>query len=235
MGDERENAIENSALRDMISKLDVEAVGVASLAEWQGTRLEETALKLLPETRSVVVFAMEIYPEILNHATPERTMGAASMNNLLTQDADYLYGRLTKAAYDVARASHRIGLKALPLPARGCPLDSRFLEAVFSYKHAAQAAGLGNIGWHSLLITPDFGPRVRLSCCLTEAALGPTTAVDKTLECDSCQICLNKCPAGALSEPQADEQYAINKFACTTFLNASGGCAECMRFCPVGR
>jgi len=219
----------------LISKLDVDAVGIASLAEWKGTRLGENALRLLPETRSVVVFAMEIYPEILNHATPERTMGAASMNNLLTQDADFLYGRLTKAAYDVAKVSHRIGMKALPLPARGCPQDSRFLEAVFSYKHAAQAAGLGKISWSSLLITPNFGPRIRLSCCLTEAALEPTTAVDKTLECDSCQICLNKCPAGALSEPQASEQYAINKFACTTFLNASGGCAECMRLCPVGR
>jgi len=235
MGDGRKTTTENSTLRDLISKLDVDAVGIASLAEWKGTRLGENALRLLPETRSVVVFAMEIYPEILNHATPERTMGAASMNNLLTQDADFLYGRLTKAAYDVAKVSHRIGMKALPLPARGCPQDSRFLEAVFSYKHAAQAAGLGKISWSSLLITPNFGPRIRLSCCLTEAALEPTTAVDKTLECDSCQICLNKCPAGALSEPQASEQYAINKFACTTFLNASGGCAECMRLCPVGR
>jgi len=235
MGDERTMTTKNNTLRDLISKLDVDAVGITNLAEWKGTRLEESALRLLPEARSVVVFAMEIYPEILNHATPERTMGAASMNNLLTQDADFLYGRLTKAAYDVARASHRIGLKALPLPARGCPLDSRFLESVFSYKHAAQTAGLGKIGWSSLLIAPGFGPRIRLSCCLTEAALEPTTAVDKALECDSCQICLNKCPAGALSEPQAGEQYAINKFACTTFLSASGGCAECMRICPVGR
>jgi len=235
MSSERKTATENSALRKLISELEVDAVGIASLAEWKGTRLEEIALRLLPETRSVVVFAMEIYSEILNHASHERIMGAASMNNLLVQDADFLYARLTKTAYDVARASHRIGLKALPLPARGCPLDGRFLEAVFSYKHAAQATGLGKIGWNSLLITPGFGPRVRLSCCLTEAALEPTTSVNETFECDSCRLCLNNCPAVALSEPQAGEQYAINKFACTTFLNASGGCAECMRLCPAGR
>jgi epoxyqueuosine reductase len=235
MSNERKTVTESSTLQDAISKLDVDALGIANLADWEGTKLEETALRLLPETRSVVVFAMEIYSEILNHTSHERVMGAASMHNLFAQDADFLYARLTKAAYDMAKVSHRIGMKALPLPARGCPLDGRFLEAVFSYKHAAQAAGLGKIGWHSLLIAPGFGPRVRLSCCLTEAALEPTTAVDKTLECDSCQICLNKCPAGALSEPQAGEQYAINKFACTTFYNASGGCAECMRLCPVGR
>ena len=235
MGDERETTTENNILRDLISELDVDTVGIASLVEWKGTRLEESALRLLPEARSVVVFAMEIYPEILNHATPARIIGTPCLNDLLTQSIDFLNGRLNKAAYDFGRACHKIGRKVLPLPARGCPLDARFLEAVFSYKHAAQAAGLGKIGWHSLLITPDFGSRVRLACCLTEAELKPTTAVDKTFECESCQICLNKCPAGALSEPQSSELYTINKFACTTFLNASGGCAECMRLCPVGR
>jgi len=235
MSSERKTATENSALRKLISELEVDAVGIASLAEWKGTRLEEIALRLLPETRSVVVFAMEIYSEILDLTSPERITGAASLYDLLVRDADYLSGRLTKAAYDVAKASHRIGLKALPLPARGCPLDGRFLEAVFSYKHAAQATGLGRIGWNSLLITPGFGPRVRLSCCLTEAELEPTAAVNETFECDSCRICLGNCPAGALAEPQAGEQYLINKFACSSFRNASGGCAECMRICPAGR
>ena len=235
MSSERKTATENSALRKLISELEVDVVGIANLADWKGTKLEETTLRLLPETRSVVVFAMEIYLEILNHTSHERVMGAVSMNNLFVQDADFLYGRLTKAAYDVAKASHRIGLKALPLPARGCPLDGRFLEAVFSYKHAAQATGLGKIGWNSLLITPDFGPRVRLSCCLTEAALEPTTSVNETFECNSCRLCLRNCPADALTKPRDAKQYAINKFACTTFLDASGGCAECMRLCPAGR
>jgi len=191
-------------------------------------------LRLLPQTRSVVVFAMEIYPEILALTSPERIMGAASMNELLNRNADFLNGRLTKAAHEVAKASRSAGLKALPLPAFGCPLDTRFLKAVFSYKHAGQAAGLGKIGWHSLLITPDFGPRVRLSCCLTEAALEPTNT-KMTIECDSCDICLNNCPAGALTKPKDGELYAMNKFACSSFRNASGGCSECVRLCPAGR
>jgi len=223
----------STILQDLISKLDVDVVGIASLARWKGTKLEETALRLLPQTRSVVVFAMEIYPEILDLASPERVMGVASTNDLLARNADFLSGRLTKAAYDVAKASRSCGLKALPLPAAGCPMDTRFLMAVFSYKHAGQAAGLGKIGWHSLLITPNFGPRVRLSCCLTEAALEQTNT-KMTVECDSCGICPDSCPAGALAEPQEGELYAINKFACSSFRNASGGCSECMRLCPAG-
>lgn len=222
----------NTALQELIYKLDVDAAGVASLAEWKGTKLEETALRLLPQAHSVVVFAMEIYPEILNHARPGRAMGQASLYDLLNRNADFLQGRLTKAAYDVARACHSQGLKALPLPAAGCPLDARFLEAVFSYKHAGQAAGLGYIGRSSLLITPDFGPRVLLSCCLTEALLEPTKA-DIVNVCQRCKVCINKCPASAINLPQAEEPYIINKFACVTFREASGGCSECMRLCPV--
>jgi len=234
MSNKQKTDTASSILQDLISKLDVDEVGIASLAEWKGTKLEETALKLLPQARSVIVFAMEIYPEILDLTSPERIMGAASTNDLLDRNADFLSGRLTKAAYDVARASRSAGMKALPLPAAGCPLDRRFLEAVFSYKHAGQAAGLGKIGWHSLLITPGFGARVRLSCCLTEAALEPTITNNMIVECGSCVICLENCPARALAEPQAGKLYAINKFACSAFRTASGGCAECMRLCPAG-
>ena len=223
-------------LPEVIAELDVDAVGIASLSELKGTKIEEAARKLLPEASSVVVFAMEVYPEILNLSSPGRMMGAASLNDMLGRHTEYLAGRLTKAAYDVARVSRNIGQKALPLPAAGCPTDGRLLEAVFSYKHAGQAVGLGKIGWHSLLVTPGFGPRVRLSCCLTEAPLEATNSNGSfDVECAECGICLDKCPAGALVKPGAVEQYDLNKFACCSFVNASGGCAECMRVCPVAK
>ena len=221
-------------LEELKIELDADMAGVADFADWKGTRLEETALRLLPQTQSVVVLAMEIYPEILDLSAPERTTGAASLNDLLDQHSEYLSSRLTKAAYDVTKTFRQRGLKALPLPAAGCPMDGRFQEAVFSYKHAGEAAGLGKMGWHSLLITPDFGPRVRLSCCLTEAELEPTT-VSMTLDCGSCDLCISNCPAGALAKPQAGEPYSMNKFACSCFRTASGGCSECMRVCPAGR
>ncbi len=234
MINEKESSEVNIKLQELISRLEVDAVGIASLDEWKGTKLEEISLKLLPRARSVVVFAMEVYQEILDITSSKKVMGTASTNDLLARNADFLNGRLTKAAYDVAKASHSNGLKALPLPAAGCPLDTRFLEAVFSYKHTAQAAGLGYIGRSSLLITPDFGPRVRLSCCLTDAKLEPTKR-NTDYRCAKCRICIDNCPSEALAEPQAGEAYVINKFACSSFRNASGGCSECMRLCPASR
>ena len=66
MSGEQKTVAKNAILLDLLSKMDVDAVGIASLAEWKGTKLEETALRLLPQVRSVIVLAMEIYPEILD-------------------------------------------------------------------------------------------------------------------------------------------------------------------------
>ena len=231
---ERSKTTASAAVQRSISNLDVDAVGIASMDSLKGTMLAEAALRLLPETNSIVVLAMEVYPEILDLSRPGRMMGVASFDDLLDRHVEFLCGRLTKTAYDIAKFSRSHGLKALPLPASGCPLDMRFYEAVFSYKHAAQAAGVGYIGRSSLLITPDFGPRVRLSCCLTEAVLEPQTTLTAD-GCQSCRICIDNCPAQALDRPPGGEPYIINKFACASFQNASGGCSECVRLCPASR
>jgi epoxyqueuosine reductase len=235
MDSQQKTKAEITILADLVHGLEVNAMGVASIAAWQGSRLEETAQKLLPQAHSVVMLAMEIYPEVLDLVSPGRITGAASTNDLLNTHTDYLSGRLNKATYDIAKALRSASWRTLPLPSAGCPMDTRFLEAVFSYKHAGQAAGLGTIGWHSLLITPEFGPRVRLAGCLTEAELESYRPVDFTVDCESCGLCIENCPARALSIPTRGEAYAINKFACSSFRGASGGCSECMRVCPMGR
>ncbi|HEY91519.1 MAG TPA: hypothetical protein G4O07_06755 [Dehalococcoidia bacterium] len=157
----------DSILERIIPELEVDFVGVASLAGWKDTKLEETALALLPGAKSVVVFSMEIVREILDLSSPTRIQGAASTTDLIDSDSQYLGGKLTEATYGATRALRRAGYRTLPLPSRDCPTDDRFMQAIFSYKHAAQAAGMGKLGWHSLLITPEFGPRARLGVCLT--------------------------------------------------------------------
>jgi len=222
-------------LQDVMAKLEVDLVGITDLSRWKGTRLEETAKKLLPQTRSVVALGMEVYPEVLNLISPGRMMGTASMNDLLDRHAEYISSRITRASYDFAKACRKSGFQALPLPSLGCPTDTRFLEAAFSFKHAGEAAGLGKMGWSSLLITPEFGAKVRLGACLTEAVLEPTKAKKNDFDCASCGDCIKACPVGAISKPQKNETYALDKFACSAFRTAGGGCSECMRVCPGGK
>ena len=219
-------------VREALGKLDVDMVGVARIDALKDKRLKAAALALLPSAKSIVVMGMEIWPEFLDLTSPERKMGAANLNDLYRRHTESLGGRLTGAAYGIARASRKAGLKALPLGYGGPSVDGRYLEAVVSYKHAAEAAGLGRIGMSSLLITEKYGPRVELSLCLTEAAPEPGAFIEEHI-CRYCNVCVLKCPAQALSRPAPDEAYALNKFACRTYMEAAGGCSECVRACPI--
>lgn len=220
-------------MENTLSGLEVDLVGVASMAGMDG-RLQNQVLTLLPEAKSVVVFAMEIYPEVLDHSRPDKVMGEASARDMLVPHMEYLNGRITKAAYDTAKAFRRLGFKSLPMAPANYPTDQRYLTAVLSYKHAAEAAGLGTIGRHSLLVTPEFGPRVRLGCLLTQAELQPSSRLSGRL-CDDCNSCIAACPANALSEPTDGAPYAINKYACSVYRGGAGPCSECMRMCSQGR
>ncbi len=67
-------------------------------------------------------------------------------------------------------------------------------------KDAAVWGGLGTIGKNNLLITPDFGPRIRLRSLILNINLPPTGPVEYN-PCSGCgEYCLEGCPQEAFSE-----------------------------------
>jgi epoxyqueuosine reductase len=86
------------------------------------------------------------------------------------------------------------GVKAHPLP--------YLLEKGGIYlKDAAVLAGLGCIGRNNLLVTPEFGPRIRLRAMLLETQLEATGLTDFD-PCEECpEHCRTACPQEAFSSP----------------------------------
>ena len=218
-------------IQDMKSKLDIELIGVASVQASTSRELKEKAGALLSNTKSVIVLGKEIYREVVSLLKPSKEAGEAESGELLGVHTDYLNGRLTRAVHELATLFRQKGYRSLPLPAVG-PSDQRFLTALLSYKHVAELAGLGGIGRHSLLITPAFGPRVRLACLLTEASLEPSPLINKEY-CTNCDACIRECPAQALQIPKQGEAYSMNKFACRTYRQAGLTCGVCMKVCDA--
>jgi len=217
-------------VQEMKSKLDLELLGVVSVETCTSKELQDRATSLLPGVKSVAVLGKEIFKEVVALLGPSKGAGEAERGELLGPHSDYLNGRLTKALYDLAGLLRKEGYRSLPLPAAGCPTDQRSLMAIFSYKHAAQLSGLGTMGRHSLLITPQFGPRVRLACLLTEAPLEATPGARRDY-CIDCDACIRECPAQALRMPKQGEAYSMNKFACRTYRQAGLTCSVCMKVC----
>ena len=134
----------------------------------------------------------------------------------------------------VQRELQSDGYRAFPIPA-SVPYDREALRGVFSHKLAAHLAGLGWIGKSCLLITPDFGPRVRFATVLTDAPLQEGTPLSK--ECGRCQACVVACPikafAGVEFQAAIPVEMRFNTRACSEYRR-SHPCGLCVAKCPVG-
>ena len=221
---------------ELLSEARVDKIGIARLEDWKDTPIWGKARKLLPGARAVIMLAMEVFPETVSYITSKALTGDMALRDLYRANSNVADGQLDWEGYKLIKGLHKQGYKGLLLPAEGSPSDERFLVGLISYKNAAEAAGLGITGWHSLLITPEFGTRVRLACIITDAPLAATPPSKMESPCIKCGgVCIKICPAKAITKPEEGESYSLDKFACSTYYAASGMCAECLRVCPAGR
>jgi len=221
---------DKSFMAEMKKKLDVELLGVASVEKSGSKELKERATALLPGAKSVVVFGKEIFKEVVAVLGPSKEVGEGEPGEFFGPHTDYLNGRLTKAMYDLAALLRKEGHRCFPLPGAGGPVDQRHLVALFSFKHAAELAGLGTMGRHTILINPEYGPRVRLACLLTDAEM-ESSPISRKDPCINCDACIRACPAKALQVPEKGKAYSINAFACRAYRGTGLTCTVCMKAC----
>ncbi|MCL2391586.1 MAG: 4Fe-4S binding protein [Oscillospiraceae bacterium] len=69
-----------------------------------------------------------------------------------------------------------------------------------SIRHAAVAAGLGEFGYMSIVLTPEYGPRIRFGVILTTLELEQSPMYNGPRLCnpEKCGICAMVCPTGAI-------------------------------------
>lgn len=129
----------------------------------------------LPNAKACVVLGMEYASETMNLIKhPVKYAGKTKTGELLAPHVNQLNKEIDQANYDLARLLKKQGYRSLALPSRGLPFRPGQMKGSLSYAHVAEAAGMGTIGTHTLLITPEFGTRARLAALLTEAPLQTT-------------------------------------------------------------
>lgn len=225
-------------LKSMAERLGVDLFGVAKAEDLNGAPKGHRPKDLVPDAKSVIVLGMKLLDGQVDILPVEE--GADFFEDSQRQDLyaghnDSVAGRVDGAGYQLARELEKKGYKAfLQMASRG-GVDRRHLRGLFSNKHAAWKAGLGVFGRHSLIITPRFGPRVRLAAIVTNAELEP----DKPLSADYCKTCkapcIELCPSGALKRAKGDMPYSVDKFVCSQYLGTRPACGICLKVCPVGQ
>jgi ferredoxin len=111
------------------------------------------------------------------------------------------------------------------------------------YPPMAQAAGLGWRGLHGLVITPQFGPRVRLAAVFTEIENLPVYRGDEhawVLDfCQSCKRCIRDCPPDAFYEEPIQHANGLvtvlDNDRCFPYFARYHGCSVCIKVCPFNQ
>jgi epoxyqueuosine reductase QueG len=203
-------------LKSKVDKLaresGIDLVGVAPVERFAGAPEGHRPDDLLRDARSVVSLAVRI---------PVGTLLTAPNYSFLQFGWLRLNEILNLAAYRLAILLEDQGFTTMPMPAArdsGAPEivreepkpEIRFMGS-FSERHAAELAGLGQIGLSGCLITEKFGANVRLGSVVTTAELPPDPLFDGEL-ClpDKCgYICVRLCPWDAISE-----ENGLSHFGC---------------------
>ncbi len=148
------------------------------------------------------------------------------------------YSRMAFTATTLAMFINELGWRAIPAgndTALSIPI--------------AIDAGLGQLGRNGILITPKFGPRVRLAKVITDMPLAPDTPIDfgVTEFCDSCLLCASKegCPSGSICDGErtwkgpsiacspGSLKWYVQPESCNDFNDFS--CSSCKKVCPFNK
>ena len=140
------------------------------------------------------------------------------------------YGQLGVLVNDLAARIIKAGYDAVPGPALGGAVD---------YPSLGRKAGLGEYGYHGLLISPLNGACQRLAAVFTNLKLLTDVANEHGWIwdfCSRCGKCIRKCPAGAIVEepvPQPAGHYTcVQEDRCLEYFGKNYGCSICIKECP---
>lgn len=185
-------------IRSEVLGMGMDLVGFGPVERWNKAPFLLSPKAILPDSKTVVVAAIHItdtWTEMGGEPEPQdRSPGGWMSQNEL----------LDRVAYRTVRVLNDYGHKAIGIASSNIWRYREFegVPSLFapdlSHIHAATAAGLAEIGWSGLAITPEFGSRCRFISIVTDAELVPTPMYNGPKLCDMCGECVRHCPTGSL-------------------------------------
>lgn len=148
---------------------------------------------------------------------------------------------LNEIALKTTNYLQNFGFSAMPIPASQ---SSRKSKIPFQHKTAATSAGIGWIGKSSMLIHPEYGPRLRYVTVLSDVHIEHYGTPIKESKCGDCKNCVDACPVHAIKNNNWKlgmnrTEYFEYKI-CLDHINKVGVlldhsiCGICIAACPIG-
>ena len=196
---------------DVALKSGASLIGFGPVSRFDGLPVDFRPARFMPEAKTVVTIAITMARGSLE--VIEEGSYWISFNFDSSYYINYIEG--PRSLRMIGRLLERHGYTALPL-SNIVPGDVTYSMSdpgpapdtgQVPYTLWAAGCGLGEIGRSGCFLTPEFGPRQRLCCLLTDAELEPSPIFKGSI-CDKCGECSIGCKAGALNG-EADMEFQI--------------------------
>jgi len=206
------------SLRSIALKHGADIFGTARTSGFIDYRGKRNPQHYLKDARSVIVIGMHVFDPCM-----DAWIGSAAGDN----DFYIINEILGVIAHAVIQSLGRRGHQAVLSPYSG----------IYT-KDAAALAHLGHIGKNNLLITPQYGPRVRLRAVVTDASLHAQVQKPQDHCTDCPRYCRSACPAQAFGSGTYDKSRCQGYSETNVQRLREHGvlfCRECELACPKGR
>ncbi len=185
-------------VKDLAHRLGADLVGIADIGRFAKAPVKMSPQGILPSAKSVIVCAIH-HPDAciqLGGESHPQEQGPYRIQGVMNNKLDYM-------AFRIARFLTKEGFRVVPIASSNIWRYREYdgLDAVFapdmSHIYAATAAGLGELGWNGLTMTPEYGAWNRFISIITDAELIPTPLYSGPKLCDMCGECIRHCPTDA--------------------------------------
>lgn len=200
-------------LRKVIKSLGIDEIGFATV----DTNLIFSNKKILYSNAIILIMEMK----------EDKIKQAPSIDTSL--EIYRTYHNLGVAVNKITAFLKDRGFKAEAGPALGGEVN---------YPLLAQKAGVGVIGKHGLLITPKYGPSVRIAAVYTEIENLPITSSTNHLWikefCKTCNRCVESCKADAIYRDALETSNGLKHMdykKCARPFSDDHGCTVCVKSC----
>jgi len=211
--------ITSAQVKELARECGADIVGIASPERFEGAPKQMDPRHIFPGAKAMIVMGFRILRGTLRGIeegtffASYASMGYAAINFVQQPVVLWRFCRvLEDAGYEAAPIPNLFPWNATDVSGQSATVSGQPREAwsrpvspgkpapdVFVHlRIAAFCAGLGEIGYSKMLLTPEFGPRQRLAAVLTDAPLQPDPLYGGQL-CDRCMACVEECSVGAIS------------------------------------
>ena len=189
----------------------IDLLGFADRSRFEGVDAAHNPFSIFPEGKTVIMLGKRITRGSLRGVEEGTNFGDYSLFGKNWLEDEFL----ALACYNLVRAIENEGWEAVPIfpnPAELGPqgvsvAEDRPAPNVYpDFDYAAVAAGLGEIGFNGIFLSPELGSRQRFHMIITDLELDPTPIFEGSV-CDRCGRCAKSCPLGAIS---ADKTHTVS-------------------------